>query len=723
MVSGDALAGGDLDLTTLFHPRGVAVVGASERPGAGRQVLENLLQVGYTGEIHPVNPRYDTVLGRSCWPSLEEAAESGATIDLVAVALGRDQVLPVMEQAAAIGARGAWVFASGFAEAGPEGKRLQADLATLCLREDIALCGPNCVGFLRPGRMAAYSAPFSADLPAGNVGVVAQSGSVCLALANSGRGLGYGLLVSSGNEAVLDSTDYMGHMLEDESIDVVLAFIEQFRRPARLLEVARRAGELGKQLVVLKVGRSEVARRAALTHTGALAGSDAVHDAVFQKYGIARVDDLEELVETGVALSALRGRRPRGPRAGVITLSGGQIGLVGDLAAGTDLEFPPWSETTADALRGHLPPYAEVGNPLDAWGSGRIEETYPGCMQAAAQEQTVDLLLVSLDIPPGIPQAQVDQFQIVARAAVEVGQASRRPVFVLSNLAGGLEPALRGTLERGGIPVLQGTRAGLRAVHHAVGHGRQPAATAHGAKRGGEVLGASDGVLDEHTAKKLLQAYDIPSPRERLCRDLEEVLAAAEELGYPVVLKAVAAELAHKTEAGAVSLDLRDALALRSAYDEMQERIAGQAPKLALRGMLVQEMVRGAVAETVVGVTRDPDFGPVVVFGSGGTWVELLGDRSVALPPLAPAEAEEMVRRTVAGRLLAGFRGRPRGDVAALVNALCSVGELAAHWGERIEGLDINPLLVLPEGQGVRAVDALVELRERKGHRAEGGKT
>ncbi len=717
MVSADALAGGDLDLAPLFHPRGVAVVGASERPGAGRQVLENLLQVGYTGEIHPVNPRYDTVLGRSCWPSLEAAAESGATVDLVAVALGRDQVLPVMEQAAAIGARGAWVFASGFAEAGPEGKRLQEDLATLCLREDIALCGPNCVGFLRPGSMAAYSAPFSADLPAGNVGVVAQSGSVCLALANSGRGLGYGLLVSSGNEAVLDSTDYMGHMLEDESIDVVLAFIEQFRRPARLLEVARRAGELGKPLVVLKVGRSEVAQRAALTHTGALAGSHAVHDAVFQKYGIARVDDLDELVETGAALSALRGRRPQGPRAGVITLSGGEIGLVGDLAAGTDLEFPPWSETTADALRGHLPPYAEVGNPLDAWGSGRIDQTYPGCMAAAAQDSAVDLLVVTLDMPLGLPDAQVEQFQVVAQAAVEVSQRNEKPVFVLSNVAGGFEARLRNVLEHGGVPVLQGTRAGLRAVHHAVAQRRRllpvEAATENSAGRRGQELlpGLGErGALDEHASKRFLASYGIPSPPERLCQDVEGAVKSAEELGYPVALKGLSAELSHKTEAGAVALGLQNTQELRAAYKEMMDRLSRRSD-VKVEYVLVQKMVTGAVAETVVGVSRDRDFGPVVVFGTGGTLVELLGDRALAVPPISRQEAHEMVSNTLAGKLLGGFRGSPRGDIRALVETLCSVGQLAVDWQDRVQGLDINPLLVLREGQGVMAVDALVELR------------
>ncbi|MFO8033655.1 MAG: acetate--CoA ligase family protein [Candidatus Bipolaricaulota bacterium] len=709
-----------LDLTPLLAPRGVAVVGASERSSAGRQVLHNLLQSGFSGQVIPVNPRYEKVMGHRCWPSLTDAAADGAVIDLVAVAVGRDSVMPVMEEAASVGAGAAWVFASGFAEAGEEGKRLQEELTGLCLRERIALCGPNCVGLLRAGALAAYSAPFPSDLAPGNVGAVAQSGSVCLALANSGRGLGYSLLVSSGNEAVLDSTDYIAHMLEDSGVDVVLAFIEQFRRPDRLFRVAQRAAELDKPLVVLKVGRSDVAQRAALTHTGALAGSDAVHDAVFRKYGITRVEDVDELLETGVALSKLRGRWPRGPRAGVITLSGGEIGLIGDLASGTSLAFPPWSEATAERIGAHLPEYAGVGNPLDAWGSGRIDETYPGCMAAAAEDEAVDLVVVTLDMPPGLPDAQVAQFEVVARAAVDVSQHSERPVFVLSNVSGGFEPRLRDMLERGGIIVLQGTRAGLRAVHHAVAQrdrlrAQEARRPARPGRRGRELLQEASGALDEHTSRRFLEAYGVPGPPQRVCEDVDSAVRAAEELGYPVALKALSPDLSHKTEAGGVVLSIGSAQELRAAYKRMMASLKRWAPHAELEGVLMQKMVTGAVAETVVGVSRDPDFGPVVVFGTGGTLVELVGDRALALPPLSEQEAQEMVEGTLAGRLLGGFRGATRGDVRAVVDVLCSVGEMAAQWHDRIQGVDINPLLVLPEGQGVMAVDALVQLRDTEG--------
>jgi len=310
------------DLSALLKPSSVAVVGASERLGPGRQVIENLQQLGYCGEIYPVNPKYDSVLGLSCYHSLTVLHASGHPVDMVAILLGRESIIPVLEEAAEIGVRAAWAFASGFAEADALGEGLQCELETLCRENGIAFCGPNCVGYINPiENTAAYSAPMSLTLHAGNIGGVAQSGSICLALANSGRGVGYSLLVSSGNEAVVDSTDYIDYMLDDPQTTVILAFIEQFRRPQRLLKVAKRARELGKPLIVLKVGRSKMAQQATIAHTGALAGTDAIYDAVFRKYGIIRVDSLDEMIETAAIFSQLGGKLPRGNNVGMITVA------------------------------------------------------------------------------------------------------------------------------------------------------------------------------------------------------------------------------------------------------------------------------------------------------------------------------------------------------------------------------------------------------------------
>ena len=708
-----------MDLRGLLAPKSIVVVGASEHPGPGRQVLENLQQLRYEGDVYPVNPKYRKVVGRTCYPSLSDVGGAGKSVEMVAILLGRNTILPVLQEAASIGVRAAWAFASGFAEAGPEGKALQHRLEHFCRQNQIAFCGPNCVGYLNPvAKVGTYSAPISPSLCPGRIGAVVQSGSICLALANSDRGLGYSLLVSSGNEAVVDSTDYISYMLEDSNTDVVLAFIEQFRRPNRFIEVACRARDVGKPIIVLKVGRSEMAKQAAITHTGALTGTDAVYDALFKKYGIIRVNSLDEMLETAAALVRLEGNLPAGNKVGMITVSGGEIGLIGDLSEELDVEFPDWSTKAAQTFQEALPPYSNISNPLDAWGNGKVEQTYPPSMAAAAGEENIDLVVVSQDAPEGLAPAQVDQYAIVAQAAVDVAKKSGKPIVAISNLSGGLHPQLCQILDKGNVPFLQGSEEGLRAIHHVIRYakfqreGRLPTDEQQ-ARKGAAYMDHGTGIITEYESKKVLAEYNIPCTREALCHTVEEAVTAATKIGYPVTLKVLSPEIPHKTEAGVIQLNIKDEATLRCAYQEIMENATHFAPHAHITGLLVQEMVTGAVAETIVGISRDPDFGPVVVFGLGGTMVELFKDRALCIPPLTQAEAQEMISYTKSGRLLQGFQGQKAGDLPALIDVLIQVGKLATHWEDRIHALDINPLFILPEGQGVVAADALIEIETK----------
>lgn len=705
-----------MDLRSLLAPKSIAVVGASKRPGPGRQVLENLEQLEYKGDIYPVNPKYRKVASRVCYPSLRDVAAAGKSVDMVAILLGRNAILPVLQEAVAIGVRAAWAFASGFGEAGPEGKALQRKLEHFCRQNQIAFCGPNCVGLLNPvARVATYSAPVSPLLRAGKIGAVVQSGSICLALANSDRGLGYSLLVSSGNEAVLDSTDYISYMVNDPDTEIILAFVEQFRKPRQFIEVACRAREAGKPIIVLKVGCSEMAQQAAITHTGALTGSDAVYEAVFKKYGVIRVSDLDEMLETAAALAVLNGNLPSGNRVGMITVSGGEIGLVGDLVAGLDLTFPNWSARAEKAFQQVLPPYAKVSNPLDAWGSGKIDETYPPSMAAAAGEKDVDIVVVSQDAPEGLAPGQVKQYSVVARAAADVANKSGKPIVAISNLSGGLHPGLREIFENGGVPLLQGTREGLCAVHHVVNYAkflRNDVVTQVKSRerRGAMYLEQGAGVLVEYEAKKVLLEYSIPCSREVLCHTMDEAIDAFREIGGPVAVKLISPEIPHKTEARIIQLNVDHETAIGHAYRQVMENAKKYMANAKIMGVLVQEMITDPVAEVIVGISKDADFGSVVLFGLGGTTVELYEDRTLGIPPLSRDEALEMINQSKANRLLQGFRGRPAGDKLALVDVLVRIGQLATHWGDRIHALDINPLLVLPAGQGAVAVDALIEM-------------
>jgi len=704
------------DLSALLKPSSVAVVGASERRGPGRQVIENLQQLGYQGDIYPVNPNHDTVLGFSCYDSLKALHDFGHPIDMVAILLGRESVIPVLEEAAEIGAQAAWAFASGFAEADAVGVGLQRKLEGLCRKNGIVFCGPNCVGYINPtANVATYSAPISPTLRSGNIGAVAQSGSVCLALANSDRGLGYSLLVSSGNEAVVDSTDYIDYMLDDPKTEVVVAFVEQFRRPERVVEVAKRARELGKPIIVLKVGRSKMAQQATIAHTGALAGSDAIYDAVFRKHGIIRVDSLDEMLETAAIFSQLGGKLPRGNNVGMITVSGGEIGLIGDLAEGLDLVFPPWSVAGKRRLQDALPQYSSVSNPLDAWGNGKIEETYPPCIAAAVKEDQTDIVTISQDAPSGLAPLQVNQYAVVADAAVREAKRTRKPIVAINNLAGGAHPSLRRRFEQGGVPFLQGTHEGLRAIHHLVRYAKwrkpgpykplQPTA-----RKEIPCLPEGEKALTEYESKRILAEYGLTCAKEILCSTLEEALTAAVEIGYPVVVKAISSEILHKTEAGVVRLNVSDAAELEHAYSAVLENANHYAPEGSVDGILVQQMITDAIAETIVGVMIDPGFGPAVIFGLGGTFVELFKDRALGIPPFTVEEVEELISRTKVSGLLRGFRDKPPGDEQALVQALLQVGKFALDWQDRICAVDINPLLVRPQGKGVVAVDALIEI-------------
>lgn len=705
------------DLSPLLSPTAIAVVGASERHGsAGRLVLENLRYLDYGGPVYAVHPRYPEVLGYPCYPDLRSLP---GPVDSVAVLLGADKVLPTLELGVEIGARAAWVLASGFGEAGPEGQARQADLVRFAEQTGLLLCGPNCIGVTNlVDSVATYSVAISPTTHAGGVSAVVQSGAVCLGLANAAR-FGFRYLISSGNEAVLDSSDYIAYLTRDPHTRVIIAFLEGIRNPDKFVAAAHAAAEVGKPILLVKVGRSEVAQRAVQAHTGSLAGSDAVFDTVCDRLGITRLDTLDELLEAAELF--LKCPLPRGEGIGLLSLSGGQIGLAADLAQDLGLTFPPFSRDAQRALEGILPPYSTIANPLDAWGSGDLEQSYPACVDIVATDDNVHLVAMTRDTPPGVASREVEQSLAVADAAVQATKETGKPVLMFSNLSTGFQPDVERRLADGGVPYLQGTRETLRAMQALVRYGsfrrRQredvavdgllPAEVANWRNR----LQGIKGTLSEIDGRRLLAAYGIPGPREIVAATDKACVMAAERIGYPVVLKILSADIQHKTEIGGVRVGLENQSAVLAAYREVMDAAQRNHPQARLDGVLVQEMVPSGGVEVILGVLRDPDFGSVVVFGSGGILVELLKDSALCLPPVTHAEALDMVRATRVATLLRGFRGKPPADVDALVDAIVRVSHLAADLGDLVAALDINPLMVLPKGQGVCAVDALVETK------------
>lgn len=705
-------------LSLLFNPSSIAIVGASERVGPGRQAIENLKKLGYKGEIFPVNPKYDYVLGLPCYHSLTDIKEQGKQVDTVAILLNRDMVIPVLEEAGSIGASAAWAFAGGFAEAGEEGATLQQKLTDVCTANDMVFLGPNCVGYLHPSvGSATFSAPAPRKFPPGNIGMVAQSGYLSLAVANSNRGLGFSLLCSTGNEAVVESTDCISYMLDDDATDVVLAFIEQFRNPDKLIEVGEKAREKEKPIILIKVGRSSMAQRATVAHTGALAGSYDVQRAMFEKLGIILVDDFDEMFETAELLSKTRKRRLEGNKIFAVTLSGGVISLIGDVSQDLNLCFPDWSEEGKKKLDGVLLEFSDITNPLDAWGRGNIRETYYTCLKATAEEPEADLVLVVQDVPGNMGPLQVDEYMAVAKAAVKVSTEVDKPVVMLSNQSSGFNFEIWETIRRANLPLLQGTKEGLTALDNLVTYSLRskkplPVHTIRENPQARALLPKEGGVLDEYRSKEILRAYGIPFVPEILCETLEQTISAANEIGYPVVLKVVSADIRHKTEAGVVALHCKTVTELTDAYRRILENAKSYDPDAIIRGVLCSKMVQESVAEAIVGVLHDPSFGPAVVFGLGGVLVEVLKDRSLGIPPLSREEARKMIDSTKGSALLYGFRGNPKADIEALIDMIVKTGDMTADLVSRIDALDINPLLVLPEGKGVVAVDALLSIRD-----------
>jgi len=705
------------DLSKLLNPQSIAIVGASEKFGAGSLVIENLQTLGYQGKIIPVSPKYESVRGYPCYPSLRDVPKE-VEIDCAAIVLGSKQVVPILEQAGRRGVGAAWAFASGFAEADKEGEKLQEELRKVCEEHHILFCGPNCVGYANlHGQVGTYSAPISPTLRKGGVSAIGQSGSVILALANSNRGIGFHMLISSGNETVLDTSDYLEYLLEDSQTEVIILFLEAVRRPEAFMRACERAAELKKPIIAVKVGRSEMARKVALTHTAALTGADRVQEAWFRKLGVIRVEDLDQLLETAEAFSRCRHRLPRGNGVGAITVSGGEIGLIGDLSERLSLTFPALSSSAQAELRKRLPPFTPIANPLDAWGSGDLTETYPACLEVLVKEERIDLIAVSQDSPPGMAEKQISQYADVARAAVRTA-TREKPVVTFSHVSGGLDPKIRGILESGNIPFLQGTRESLVAIDRLIEYGmfqkkRESKKTDQGKspKQVGEIIKRLRGprrVLSDVETKEILKSYGIPIAAEFLTQSVDGALEAAGKIGYPIVLKGQSAEIPHKTEAGLVKLNVRNEEEVRASFTQILENARSYRPDAHVEGILVQQMIPSDATEVIVGISQDEALGPTVVFGLGGIFVELLRDTVIRIPPMSQDEARSMISEVKAKDLLEGFRGKARSDVDALAETLVQVGQMAVDLKDVFISLDLNPLMVLPVTKGVRVVDVVM---------------
>ena len=714
-------------LDAIFRPASIAVVGATERPGYGARLLDNLVQTGYGGRIYPINPNREAVFGLTCYPSPRDLPEAP---DLVVVIVPAKRALEPLRQCAERGARAAIVISAGFAELkGEHGQRRQVELSALAAETGIRVLGPNCLGAanLPDNVWATASTRVIRDAPLQPTGaaLISQSGATAfgplLAVARD-RGLAFRYVVTTGNEADLGAQDFVEYLLAQPDVRVIALLLEGIRDFPRLTRLAAEAGRREKTLVVQKVARSEAGQRAARSHTAALTGSDRVQDALFRQFGMVRARDYDELVEQTALL--LKAPLPDGPRIGVVSHSGGIGAHLTDLLGVEGLAVPPLAESTRQRLAEILGERGSAANPADVTTFANSPAFAP-ILDILLSDPGLDAWLVatqgSEELVGKIVRAAAQTPKPVAvlwtgSAATDVGlptlQSSPVPVFALpTGAARGMAALVRLAEARRRLSADAPARP-RQAVPLDISDRTLSDDTLDGGNRAlsGDTLGPGGGTLSEHRSKRLLARFGIASPKELLCQSPEGAVDAAQALGYPVVMKASSPDLPHKSELGLVRLDLRTESELLKAYSGLVAAAERAAPER-LEGVLVQPYVRGGV-ETIVGLNDGPHLGRLIMLGLGGTLVEALAAVTWRACPLSPAEAPAMIEDVPAlATLLRGVRGAPPADRAALVHTLVALSDMADHLGDRLETVDVNPLLVRPEGQGALALDALVVLR------------
>ncbi len=706
------------EMQRLIRPRSVAIIGASNTPGTfGYRTVQNC-SFGFTGKVYPINPRHAEILGHACYADIDSLPEIP---DSVVLSVPGDQVLGIIEKCAALGVGGAVIYSSGFLETGDTDKvAQQRRLADIARASGMRILGPNCIGIMNfVDRVGLSFQPGLNELPmiTGPIGLAVQSGALGFILTQGmQRGLGFSYNIAPGNSCDVDICDLINFMVDDDTTRAIACVFEGVADGERFLQATQRALAAGKPVVAYKLGRNELSRRTAASHTGTLTGSNAAYDAAFERAGVVRVDDFEAVLETAAYFT--RAGKPTAKGIGVMSASGGAAVMAADKADELGVSLPPLAPQTAAAMREKMPDFGSSANPCDITAASLHDPTmYGHCITAFAND-------------PSFAAVVVPMFSVFAPSTVERAK-------YLCEVAAGLDKPicivwLNEWLQGPGSEVYEHTQAltmfrsmkrclaTLKAWlgYHEQRQGLLTRKTSRVSDRASvqtartllarQKAGAT---LSEGASKALLASYGIPVTRDALAQAEDEAVSAARTIGYPVVLKAESDAIPHKTEAGVVHLALADEGAVRAAFRAIKAAVARLPGPPAIAGISVQEMVTGGI-ELRAGINNDAQFGPVLVVGMGGVQVEVLCDTAVALAPVSPAEALAMLQSLKGYRLLSGYRGAKAVALDALADAIARLSELASEHRERLVEIDVNPLVA--RADRVVAVDALVVTAARK---------
>ncbi len=700
----------------IFYPKSVAVVGASTRPGTVRNdIFRNLLMNEFQGSVYPINPKSDHVLGVHCYGSLLDVP---GPVDLAVLIVPAKAVMTVVDQAIEKGVKGLVIISAGFKEIGDEGAELEAQLSRQVHEAGIPLIGPNCLGIINTDPTISMNAAFGRKMPAaGNLGFLSQSGALCTSVLDyaEARHMGFSKFVSFGNKADVDEIDLLGYLAKDEKTKVIAMYLESISDGRRFIETAGNIfWETGKPMICLKSGRSPEGAKAVSSHTGSLAGSDSVYDALLVQSGVQRVNTIAELFDNAALYTSQP--LPKGDRVAIITNAGGPGIMATDAAVRHGLKLAEISEVTKDKLKPSLPSTASLHNPVDVIGDARSDR-YKAAVHGVLEDENVDMGVVILT-----PQSMTD-IEETASVVPEVIADIDKPVVCAFMGAKDVAPGVK-ILEAAGVPnypfpeeAVKSLAAASRLVTlHEIPRREMVELENIDPGKAGRLLADALGDADEHyltqaECRPILECYGFPLLASGVAHSPEEAAQIVGKMGRPTAMKIMSADVVHKFDAGGVLLNIEGEKGGKEGFERIVENVQKAVPGANVEGILIEEMAQEGV-EVILGASRDPRFGPLIMFGLGGTLVEVLKDVSFRLAPMWRISAERMVRQIKSFTVLDGFRGAPPRDVASIVDTLLRLSTMTCNHPEIAE-LDINPLIVHAQGQGCSVADSRIMLRRQ----------
>ena len=699
-----------MNLNKLLKPTSVAVIGASEKEGFGGDVCRNILSyVEDRSHVYFIHPKRDSVFGVPCYKSISDVPEN---VDLMIICTSQKTVIPLLQEGAKKGVGGAVVFASGYGEVGTaEGKQNEAELIAAAKELDIAVMGPNCAGFVNYiDNVQAFAFISAKRDRKGSVGVVSQSGQLCLSMMDD-PGMRFSYNISAGNGKIVQMEDYMDFLVDDEDTKVVSIYIEGVKNADKFAAVLKKAAEKRKPVVILKAGRSAKGGAIAASHTGSLSGSDASFDAVLKKFGVIRVDDLEELIAMSLMLSTMK-RMPEKATFASMNLSGGETGICADVGSLNGIEYPDFTEETLKKLKEQLPSYASPNNPLDMTASLSYDaDLYAGALRTVMDDPNIGMVLIGYTLLLEIADPCIHYMYKGIEKVVQEKGGNCKPIAMIPFAENTRNPEYQEKLFQIGVPVLPPPVYAFKLLRHLADFIAYEPETKTLELAVGHPKSEETQALSEHESKQELKVYGVPVPDEVIVTSKEEAAQFAKDHPGPLVMKVESADILHKSDVGGVKLNVCGPEAAEKAYEEIMESVTAKRPDAHINGILTVPMLDAGV-EIIIGVNNDPQFGPMIMVGMGGVFVEVFKDVALYPAPLKEEEALEMLKSLKSFKLLNGYRGTEKCDIKALCQTIVAISNYAQANKDVLKELDINPLFVYPEGKGVGVADALIVKRK-----------